>query len=177
MNSDPFTVLLELEQKAKQSARSFPQARQPETLFTGIGFRLDSHLLFMPFEDVREILSYPPMTPIPTTRKWLHGIAAIRGNLLPIVELSAALDGPKTPLSRKTRILAANYLGTSVGLLVEEVFGSKRFFSSERVLVEQPDQNWLSPYLTSAFVQEAQVWQMFSVLALEKSGALSRVLP
>lgn len=175
MNAEPFSILLGLERQAREKALSFPRAIEPEVLFTGIGFGIGSQLLVVSLEDVCEVISYPSITQIPRISEWVHGIAAVRGQLLPIVELSAAIGGPRIALSRKASILAVKYLGSMIGLLVDEVFGSRRFFSGERRVPRQENQEWLSPYLEGTFMQQGKVWNVFSVAALEKNGVLSRV--
>jgi twitching motility protein PilI len=175
VQAGPFSILLELEREAREKALSFPRAIEPELLFTGIGFGVDSKLLVMPLENVCEVISYPRITRIPRIREWVHGIAAVRGQVLPIVELSAAIGGPKSALKRKASILAVRYLGGMIGLLVDELLGSRRFVAGEQLDLKQDNRDWLSPYVEGAFMQQGTVWNVFSVAALEESGALSGV--
>ena len=175
MKGDPFSILLGLEQQARRLATSFPRTKKANVLYTGIGFEISSHLAVVCVEDVCEVIPYPRVTPIPNVRGWIHGLAAIRGELLPIVHLSLAVGGPSGGLSRKAKILTVRYLGSMVGLLVDEVFGIKRFATGEREDSRQEKKEWLSPYLEGAFIQEEKVWNIFSIAALEKNGVLSRV--
>ena len=48
------------------------------------------------FDEVVEILPMPQVTPVPGAQPWLLGVANIRGNLLPIVDLKQFLEGERT---------------------------------------------------------------------------------
>lgn len=174
MDSDPFSLLLTLEQDVRDNALSFPLTKKPEAFYTGIGFGIGSHLLVVSLESVCEVILYPRLTPIPGIKRWVHGITAVRGKLLPVVELSEALGGPGCSHGRKARVLAVKYFGSMIGLLVDEVFGAKRFLAGER-LDSRLEEEWLLPFLDGAFVEQEKAWNIFSVNALEKNGLLSRV--
>jgi twitching motility protein PilI len=47
--------------------------------------------------------------------------------LLPITDLKAFLGGGESVISRSTRVLAVNHAEVPAGLLVDEVYGFRRF--------------------------------------------------
>lgn len=50
--------------------------------------------MIAPLEEVKEILNYPDgVTRVPGTQAWLLGMANIRGNLLPLIDLQQFLGG------------------------------------------------------------------------------------
>lgn len=74
--------------------------------------------------ETSEVLPVPAITPVPLTRAWLIGVAAIRGNLYTIVDLSAYTGGPAAPRHERTRvILLSDTLRLRCGILVDEVTG------------------------------------------------------
>ena len=62
---------------------------------------------------------------------WVRGIANIRGNLLPVIDLSGCLTGGVTRITGKTRVLVIDYNGFYSGLIVDEVLGMKHFMDNE----------------------------------------------
>nr|MBS0020690.1 purine-binding chemotaxis protein CheW [Gammaproteobacteria bacterium] len=175
MTIDPFSILLNSEREARRSALSYPVTRPPEVLFTGIGFSLRGYLLAVSIDTVCEVMPYPRITPIPGIKDWVCGIAAIRGQVLPVVELATALGGCTNAFNEKSKVLSLKYRETIIGVVVDEVFGSRRFLFGEKIDPGLTDKNWISPYLEGAFLQKKQVWNILSVAALEKSGVLSSV--
>jgi twitching motility protein PilI len=149
--------------------------RPPEVLFTGIGFSLRGYLLAVSIDTICEVIPYPCVTPIPGIKNWVCGIAAIRGQVLPVVELATALGGCKNSRNEKSKVLSLKYRETIIGVVVDEVFGSRRFLFSEKVDPDLTNKEWIFPYLDGAFLQKEQVWNILSVAALEKSGILSGV--
>ena len=83
----PFDILADYEQRSLGHAVRLP-ARElgPET-WRGVGYRIGDHRLVSSFGEVVEILSMPPVTPLPGAQPWLLGIGNLRGNLFPVVDL------------------------------------------------------------------------------------------
>ncbi len=175
MEIEPFSLLLMLEEEALRNAFRFPLSRSPEASYKGIGFGIGSYLLVVSIDSVCEVIQCPRLTPIPGTRGWVHGIAAVRGQLLPVVDLFEALGGPSNAAGRKGKVLAVRHSETMIGLLVDEVFGSKHFLAAERFDGIPEQENWLFPFLDGSFVQKEETWNIFSMRAIEEHGLLSRV--
>jgi purine-binding chemotaxis protein CheW len=71
---------------------------------------------------IREILSPPPITPVPRAGREVIGVCSVRGLLVTVVDLRRRLRLPEAPQTRRTRILLAQgESGEVVGLLVDEV--------------------------------------------------------
>ena len=173
-NDDPFALLAEIERRARQSAVGLPHTEEVQTVFTGVGFRLDTVLLAVPLDEVHEILTYPTVTRVPGVRPWVKGIANVRGVLLPIVDLAGCLGGSHGEHGMKNRVLTIRYGDTYVGLMVTEVLGAKRFLDEERSAIPELREQWLLPYLQDEFTRNGEHWSIFSMAALGEGGLLSR---
>ncbi len=93
-----------------------------------MAFRLSSESFLAAREETREVLSYPSVvTRVPGSKPWIRGIANVRGQLLPVVDLRAYLGGGMTTTNRSTRVLVANHREVPAGLLVDEVLGFPSF--------------------------------------------------
>ena len=101
--------------------------------WVGIGFRLGSERFLAPRDEVREIVACPTgMARVPGARPWVKGIASLRGQLLTVIDLRSFLGGGATRIGRDTRVVVLNHRDLVSGLLVDEVYGFRRFPDTER---------------------------------------------
>ncbi len=128
----PFEALAVYEQRSLAHAAGAPEQLEAPGLWRGIGFRLGGRHFVSGIAEVNEILTVPPMTGVPGSRGWLLGIANVRGNLVPVVDLGEFTGGQRGAVAETTRVLVVRQPGGSVGLLVDEVLG-QRSFSSEQI--------------------------------------------
>jgi purine-binding chemotaxis protein CheW len=71
---------------------------------------------------IREILSPPPITPVPRSTPDVVGVCSVRGLLVTVIDLRLRLSRQTVPQGRRARILlAVAESGEIVGLLVDEV--------------------------------------------------------
>ena len=137
--------------------------------WTGIAYRIGRNDLISQLGEVVEILDVPEISRVPLTQSWVCGIANIRGNLLPIVDLSGCLTGSVARITGKSRVLVIDYNGFYSGLVVDEVLGLKHFLDDE-YSVEEPDvDDFLKPYTQHVFRRGNQTWALFSLHALADS--------
>ena len=107
-------------------------------------------------------------------KRWLKGIANVRGSLLTVADLAGFLarygsDG------RTGVFLVLNIEGASAALIVSEVLGLRHFDEeTERQAPEALD-DALQPYLRGAFVQDGVAWGVFDMHALWQSAAFRNV--
>lgn len=81
---------------------------------------------------IREILSPPPITPVPRSSPDVVGVCSVRGLLVTVIDLRRRLSRQARPLGRRARILlAVAGSGEVVGLLVDEVRQVVRLSDSE----------------------------------------------
>lgn len=161
-HTNPIYLLQEIEKRSRANAHELPQQEDIKEGWSGIGFRVDDQNLLAPVGEVREILTFPSISPVPGSKSWVLGIANVRGNLLPIMDLVGYLDGYETTLTKRSRVMVINYRGVFAGLLVDEVLGLKHFDTEERVFELPATEVSLVPYLDRAFCRDSVYWAVFS---------------
>jgi len=71
------------------------------------------------------------MTRVPGAKRWMLGIANLRGHLLPLIDVKLLLGSGRTTLRRTTRVISVNHREVPAGLVVDEVLGFRRFTEHE----------------------------------------------
>ena len=85
-------------------------------------FVLGSDVFGVELARVKEILTPPPITPVPRAPIEVVGVCSVRGLLVTVVDLRIRLKLEARPNTRRTRILLATASsGEAVGLWVDEV--------------------------------------------------------
>ena len=132
LRDKPFELLRELERLARVALTGHGRDAGSEREWVGVAFRLSAENFLVAREETREVLGFPSVvTRVPGSKAWIRGIANVRGQLLPVVDLRAFLGGGATNTSRSTRVLVAHHREVPAGLLVEEVLGFRRFNDGE----------------------------------------------
>ena len=75
--------------------------------WAGLIFRIGNIRLACNTSQVTEFLPLPTLTPVPGTKPWILGLANIRGELLTIIDLSWFLEGSRSEVTMRTRLLVA----------------------------------------------------------------------
>ena len=127
--------------------------------WAGVIFRIGDARLACNLEQVHEFLPIPAFTPVPGTKPWILGLANVRGDLLTIVDLAWFLNGERSAVSMRTRLLAASLRGRPVGLLVDEVFGQRHFVSDEGKKPRLPKSSPLKNFVHRQYRSGNDVWQ------------------
>src|SRR5947209_2133991 len=70
---------------------------------------------------VQEIKGYSPITPIPNAPAAMRGVMNLRGAVVPVVDLRAALHLPEEECTRYTVIVVTRVRGKIVGVIVDAV--------------------------------------------------------
>lgn len=172
---DPFALLVEIERRSRAHAAGLPRQTEVKGIWTGIGFRLGAETLVAPLAEVSEILTYPALSRVPMAKPWVKGIANVRGNLLPIMDLQGYLGRGRTPPDRATRALVVHHDGVLAGLLVDEVLGIRHFLEEERTGALPDVDEGVRPYVTYAFRKGGEHWAIFSLHALAESPRFLQV--
>ena len=132
LRDQPFELLAELERRGRavsaQLAQESPSARE----WVGVALKMAGELYLVAREETREVLGVPsPLTRVPGAKPWLRGLANVRGQLLPVLDLRQFLGSGVTPVTRNARIVVAHHREIPAGLLVDEVLGFRRFAEAE----------------------------------------------
>lgn len=168
-NDSPFQILRELESRCRGQAYELPRQIEIKEDWMGIGFRLGEYRLVAPLDEVVEILTYPGLSKVPGSKDWVKGIANIRGNLLPIMDLQGYLKGGAVLANRRSRVLVVNHKGVFSGLIVDEVLGLKHFSPEQRSDEASIKDQALKPFLQSGFEVGSEHWSVFSMHRLAET--------
>lgn len=170
LREKPFELLRELERLARQALTGQGRDAANEREWVGVAFRLSAENFLVAREETREVLGFPSVvTRVPGAKAWIRGIANVRGQLLPVVDLRAFLGGGATSTGRSTRVLVANHREVPAGLLVDEVLGFRRFADHEFSGTTTPTIARCDQYLAGAFRRGSESWPVFSLRTLFES--------
>lgn len=172
----PFEVLQEFDQRCRANARGLPAGDPEENDWVGIGFSLCGKHLVAKMADVTEILPPPETIRVPGVQEWVTGLANIRGTLLPILDMGLYLNGVITRPGSDCRVLIINKNDVMAGLLVEEVFGMRRFKPELKIESSLPEMEKLDPYLDGFFSEAQYKWSVFDVEKLVGHERFLRVV-
>jgi twitching motility protein PilI len=154
-----FEKLLDYEQRSQAFEPGQAEGQSGGDEWAGVIFRLGDVRLTCSIDDVSEFLPIPTFTPVPGTKPWILGLANVHGDLLTIIDLAWFLDGERTKVTMRTRLLAATLRGRPVGLLVDEVFGKRQFVSSEGKSTRLPKRVPIRSYVHKQYRSGKEVWQ------------------
>lgn len=172
---DPLLLLHQMQQVGRRAAPGLPEQVQSAPLWSGLGFRLAEAQFVTSLGDVTEVLPCPPMTMVPGTKRWVKGVANVRGNLLTIVDLPEYFGKPAVELDEQSRLLIMNVPGLHAALLVNEVYGLRHFDEE----TEKQDISALNDavfaHLTGAFLRDNALWGIFDLRSLADSLAFKHV--
>lgn len=172
---DPVALLAEIEQRSRVHAIGLPQQEEFKSTSLAISFRIGDLKLVTPVDEVAELLTFPVLSRVPGTKSWVKGIANVRGNLLPVMDLNDYLTRQPTRLSVSSRVLVVNHAGVFAGLLVDEVLGLNHFLDEERKRQLPEMDNFIKSYLTGTYIKDGEEWGIFSMFALAKSPLFLQV--
>ncbi|MFT3907166.1 MAG: chemotaxis protein CheW [Steroidobacteraceae bacterium] len=163
----PFELLVELERRGRAVTASALPEQSSGQEWVGVALRMAGELYLVAREEAREVLGVPAaLTRVPGARGWILGIANVRGQLIPIIDLRQFLGGGVTPASRNTRIVIVNHREIPAGLLVDEVLGFRRFPENEFVTEVPATIVPCGRYLAGSFRSAGEQWPVLNLRAL-----------
>lgn len=175
LREHPFELLRELERRSRVAITGSPADDVSTEEWVGVGVRLGNERFVMTREEVREVLMLPStLTRVPGAKPWVRGLANVRGHLLPIADLRGFLGAGDTGADRTARVLVANSSEFPVGLVVDEVYGFRRFLEREKTAEFPPTVIRGDRYLDGAFRRGLEVWPVFSLEKLLQSREFQR---
>jgi twitching motility protein PilI len=169
MSLRPFDVLADYEQRSLSHVAGLPEQIEAPGLWRGIGFRLGSRHLAAGFGEVVEIITLPPLTPVPGSEPWLLGVANIRSNLLPVVDLKFFLQGERTVQHASTRALVVKQAGGNVAVLIDELYGQRNFTDEHKTDLSGLDEGRYGTFVKQAYRLGDIVWGVFSMALLSRT--------
>lgn len=166
----PFELLKELERRSRPvSTGTAPEATAGRE-WVGVAFRMGGETFLVAREETREVLGYPAViTRIPGAKSWVRGLANVRGQLLPMLDLRQFLGSGAITPGRNTRVIVVQHREIPAGLIVDEVLGFRRFGEAEFDAEAPPTVIRCDLYLAGAFRRGGEVWPVLSLKSLVES--------
>lgn len=177
MQLQPYEMLVEMEKRSLTYARPLPQQKTVGRMWQGVGFLISNLHFVVPLNEIKEVLSVLPATPLPVSVSWFRGVANFRGSLLPVTDLQGFVLAIPHITSALSRILVIDFDNTHAGFVVQEVIGIQRFLENtiKPASVEAVDEK-LKPYVQGAFQQNTKCWHILSLKALSQTSQFCRVV-
>lgn len=161
-----FAKLLDYEQRSFDFEPGQAEGHKSGGEWSGVIFRIGNTRLACSIDIVTEFLPVPSYTPVPGTKPWILGLANVRGDLLTVIDLAGFLNGERTSLTMRSRLLAVALQGRPIGLLVDEVFGQRQFVNNECKPSDLPERSSLRSYVQHQYRSGSDVWQELDVETL-----------
>ena len=170
----PFELLAELERRGRAVSAQLSEQADAGREWVGVALRMAGDLYLVAREETREVLGVPANTTrVPGAKPWIKGLANVRGQLLPIVDLRQFLGSGMTPVTRNTRVVVVNHREIPAGLLVDEVLGFRRFAEAEFNGEAPPTVARCERFLAGAFRRAHEQWPVLSLRAVLESPAFA----
>jgi twitching motility protein PilI len=165
----PFEVLAEYERKSLAHVAGLPEQLDAPGLWRGVGYRIGRHRLASGFDEVVEIIPLPPVTPVPGAQPWMLGVANVRGNLLPVVDLKQFLEGERTVLHDGQRMLVVRQPGGDVAVLIDELYGQRSFTEPQLIDADELATGRYAHFIERAYRLDQHPWGVFSLERLART--------
>lgn len=171
---NPFAILADYEQRSLTHVAGLPEQLDAPGLWRGVGFRIGHNRLAAGFDEVVEILPMPQVTPVPGAQPWMLGVANVRGNLLPIVDLKQFLEGERTVLHEGQRVLIVRQAGGDVAITIDELFGQRSFVEEQELSADALAGHDFASGRYTHFVERGyrlgdDAWGIFSLQKLSRT--------
>ena len=166
----PFELLKALEKRSRALVTNAEREVVAGNEWVGVAFRMGGETFLVAREETREVLGFPAaITRVPGAKSWVKGLANVRGQLLPMIDLRQFLGSGVTTAGRNTRVVVVNHRDIPAGLLVDEVLGFRRFAEREFDAEPPPTVIRCDSYLAGAFRRGGEIWPVLSLKTLVES--------
>ena len=166
----PFELLREIERRSAQAQSGDSRGAIPDE-WVGVGFRIGEEQFVSNRDQVREVLMLPDaMSRVPGAKRWLLGIANLRGHLLPLIDVKLLLGSGRTTLRRTTRVISINHREVPAGLVVDEVLGFRRFMDHEHTDETQETIVRCDRFVAGGYQRNEETWPIFNLFDLVESN-------
>jgi len=167
LRDQPFELLRELERRSRQALTGAANVDGDSEEWVGIGCLLGDERYLVSRDQVREVMMMPAnVTRVPGSREWVAGLANLRGQLLPVFDLRTFLGAGNSRGARTARVLVASHNEMPVGIIVDEVFGFRRFLRAEFSEDIPETEIRAERFLDGSCKRGDDVWPVFSLQKL-----------
>lgn len=150
-----------IEQQNHSIDCQLPKPVGEQHLWSGVGFVAADHELLVVLDKVVEIIEDVHFTALPNVASWFLGLSNVRGNLMPVVDLTHYLFGIKTARTDKMRILVLKDEPVNIGFVISAVLGMRYFQPHQRHEPSSSLNNKLSEYIHCAYQANNEYWNEF----------------
>lgn len=126
----PFRLLQILEERCREITQSYSGGSERRE-WVGIAFRVGQETFITSRSDVKEVLTLIPTTRVPGAKPWVRGLANLRSQLIPVVDMATFIGAGEHQVSGQERMLVVNHDKIPAALIVDEVLGFRRFNDTE----------------------------------------------
>ncbi|PJK02094.1 chemotaxis protein CheW [Lysobacteraceae bacterium NML75-0749] len=165
----PFERLQDYERRSLTHVAGNPLQAGEGAQWRGLAYRIGQRRLVSEHTHVVEILGVPSVTPVPGAQSWLLGLANVRGNLLPVVDLRQFLEGQRSVQHERQRMLVIRQPGGDVGVLVDELYGQRGFDAEQQVQAADLAEGRYATLVEQVYCQQDERWAVFNL------GRLARI--
>ncbi len=161
--SHPFDMLLWLDQRIRERTPVKETGAQLSEIRGRLALRLAGWNLLFSMDDVAEIIPVPRIiTRVPGVKRWLLGIANLRGKVISVSDLRDFLIERPTTRLPGSQIVVLRSGEWDYGLLVDEIIGMRHFGPQHRLPSLDALEANLRPYVIEAFLNENLHWLAFN---------------
>jgi len=167
----PFHLLQLLEQRCRAVTHGLSTASEKRE-WVGIAFRIGKETFLTSRSDIREVINTLPATRVPGARNWVRGLANLRSQLLPIIDLSVFLGGQEHQHNPQERLLVVNHDKIPAGFIVDEVIGFRRFTENElhKGQRAQSDLENIGSFILGTCQRDDDIWSVVGLKKLVESA-------
>jgi twitching motility protein PilI len=167
LRDKPFELLREMERLSSLALGGGISQGADSEEWVGIGFKLANEKFLVERDEIREVMILPAeLTRVPGAKDWVAGLANLRGHLLTVIDLRMFLGAGTSKGIRTGRVLVLDSPEMPVGIIVDEVFGFRRFNDSEFTETIQETELRCERYMKGACIRGTDVWPIFSLKKL-----------
>jgi twitching motility protein PilI len=165
-----FDMLLDFEHRSLQHAPGRPELIEAAGHWRGVGYRIGKRRFVSSFDEIVEIIALPPLTSVPGAQNFMLGVANVRGNLIPVVDLKQFLEGERTVTNEGQRVLVVRQTGGNVAVLIDELFGQRTFNDSHVIRHEEGEyEGRYAHFVNQAYQLEGGQWGVFNMSLLART--------
>jgi len=162
LEETPFQRLQAIEADCLAHAAGLPRMEEPGEDWLALAVNIGEHSVLVPLEEVGEIASVPSLTRVPRAPAWVKGIANVRGDVVPLFDLSRFLGGPATQWRSEARVLITTVDRSRIGFVIGRSLGLRRFDVNDiRPPGSHPGE--LGAFLEGEVADTRRSWPVFSL--------------
>ena len=125
--SQALEILRDIASNTLVNAAGLPLRETVITEWQGLGFQIGGVRMVSAVGEVSEMFLVPRSTRLPGVKRWVLGMANVRGRLVPLIDMHRFLEIPNTGSRTLRRVLVVESGDLVAGLVVEQSLGMQHF--------------------------------------------------